>query len=329
MSPLADGRPGALDDLPVPIDARRRLLSLLVRPHRPSDLVAAAEADPGLLMRVLRDANALPDRAQSVGSATAAVAALGDEGVQALAERVPVYDPLKPGGSWGLLPQRFRSHANGVAFVAGRLSSDLRLERAGELTAAALLHDIGRLALERAEPRYADLVPVDATPEERVEAERAAFGLDHAELGGWIAREWQLPETLAAAIESHHRDRLGLASLLRIADMLAHARVGDRIDHGCLATTVAVAGLAPSTLRSIVMELPEAPVCSVPTPSPLSEREREVLVGLSEGLVPKQIALALGVTENTVRSHLHRIYRRIGAADRTQAVLMARDRGWL
>jgi len=50
---------------------------------------------------------------------------------------------------------------------------------------------------------------------------------------------------------------------------------------------------------------------------------------LADGLVPKQIATELGLSASTVRNPLHRIYDRIGAADRAQAVLLARDRGWL
>jgi DNA-binding CsgD family transcriptional regulator len=39
--------------------------------------------------------------------------------------------------------------------------------------------------------------------------------------------------------------------------------------------------------------------------------------------------VSLGLSASTVRSHLHRIYTRIGVADRTQAVLLARDCGWI
>jgi DNA-binding NarL/FixJ family response regulator len=32
---------------------------------------------------------------------------------------------------------------------------------------------------------------------------------------------------------------------------------------------------------------------------------------------------------STIRTHLHNVYGKIGAVDRAQAVLMARDRGWI
>jgi DNA-binding NarL/FixJ family response regulator len=59
----------------------------------------------------------------------------------------------------------------------------------------------------------------------------------------------------------------------------------------------------------------------------LSEREREVLALVAEGLATKVIARRLEITEPTVRAHLTRIYRHIGVTDRTQAALWAVSRG--
>jgi DNA-binding NarL/FixJ family response regulator len=78
-------------------------------------------------------------------------------------------------------------------------------------------------------------------------------------------------------------------------------------------------------------ELPQ-PATATPRalqPCPLTTREIEVLEGLSKGHVYKQIGAQLGLSPSTVRSHLHRIYTRMGVADRTQAVLLARESGWI
>lgn len=55
----------------------------------------------------------------------------------------------------------------------------------------------------------------------------------------------------------------------------------------------------------------------------LSPREAEVLRLVVEGLLNKQIAARLGITERTVKAHLTSVYQRIGVADRTQAALWA------
>ncbi|PKH42866.1 DNA-binding response regulator, NarL/FixJ family, contains REC and HTH domains [Nocardioides alpinus] len=55
----------------------------------------------------------------------------------------------------------------------------------------------------------------------------------------------------------------------------------------------------------------------------LSPRETEVLRLVVSGLLNKQIASRLGITERTVKAHLTSVYQRIGVADRTQAALWA------
>jgi DNA-binding CsgD family transcriptional regulator len=55
----------------------------------------------------------------------------------------------------------------------------------------------------------------------------------------------------------------------------------------------------------------------------LSEREREVLRAASSGLTNAQMANVLGVTVHTVKFHLASIYRKLGATNRTDAIVRA------
>ena len=57
----------------------------------------------------------------------------------------------------------------------------------------------------------------------------------------------------------------------------------------------------------------------------LSQRERQVLKGLSEGKRNKDIALDLTITEPTIKFHVKSVYRKLGVANRTQAALLARE----
>ncbi|MBV8172214.1 MAG: response regulator transcription factor [Candidatus Eremiobacteraeota bacterium] len=58
----------------------------------------------------------------------------------------------------------------------------------------------------------------------------------------------------------------------------------------------------------------------------LSEREREVLRCVSDGLSNKQIARRLGITERTVKFHVNSIMTKLGAENRAQAVALAARR---
>ena len=60
---------------------------------------------------------------------------------------------------------------------------------------------------------------------------------------------------------------------------------------------------------------------------PLSQRERQVLDGLVRGLSNKEIARELDLQEVTIKLHVKTLCRKLGAKNRTQAALAARDAG--
>jgi DNA-binding NarL/FixJ family response regulator len=65
-----------------------------------------------------------------------------------------------------------------------------------------------------------------------------------------------------------------------------------------------------------------------PTPFPeLTDREREVLDLIAAGHTNHQIAERLGVSAKTVANHISAIFAKLQVADRTQAILRARDAG--
>ena len=61
----------------------------------------------------------------------------------------------------------------------------------------------------------------------------------------------------------------------------------------------------------------------------LSPREMEVLKELARGNANREIAESLNVTEGTVKAHMKNIFAKLGAKDRTHAVLLALKRGIL
>jgi NarL family two-component system response regulator LiaR len=61
----------------------------------------------------------------------------------------------------------------------------------------------------------------------------------------------------------------------------------------------------------------------------LTPREHEVLELIGEGLSNKRIALALGVSEKTVKTHVGHVLAKLGVTDRTQAALLAVRSGLL
>jgi DNA-binding NarL/FixJ family response regulator len=89
--------------------------------------------------------------------------------------------------------------------------------------------------------------------------------------------------------------------------------------------------VAPSTTRRLIDQFaPLLPAGDVPPPpglSGLTEREREVLAHVAQGLSNGEIARCLFVSEATVKTHVGRILAKLGLRDRVQAVVFAYENG--
>jgi putative nucleotidyltransferase with HDIG domain len=324
----------ALEAFPALAESRNRLLRL-VREEQPSvaDVVQAVESDVALVIAVLRIANrARSPKKGKVASIPEAVNILTPGGVEALASRTQVYDFFERTPVWDAAHERFRLHAVATQRAADHVAKVLEYKDRNEILVSSLLHDIGKLVLAHAYPGYPRHIHGSArTPEERVQAERRELGVDHAVVGGVLARRWGLPGRLASAIERHHADDAQPeAAIVRLADMLAHYGHGLPVDPKQMSVVARSLDLSIDQLRSVMYELPypNGDRRSV-EPCPLSTREVEVLRRLRDGKVYKQIALELELSTSTVRTHLHNTYAKLGAVDRAQAVLIATQRGWI
>jgi DNA-binding NarL/FixJ family response regulator len=61
----------------------------------------------------------------------------------------------------------------------------------------------------------------------------------------------------------------------------------------------------------------------------ITARQHEILYLLSQGMLNKQIAYELSISANTVKAHLHQIFRELNVHNRTAAVQSAHKCGWL
>jgi putative nucleotidyltransferase with HDIG domain len=324
----------ALEGFPALAESRDRLLSVSSKDHvATSEIVTAVESDVALIIAVMRLANQAPAGRGRIDTVLAAVDLLSTQTVQALADRVRTFDFFERSSVWEAAPERFRLHALATQHAADRLAAEIGYEHRDRLTATSFLHDIGKLVLLHAYPGYPGQVHRGAkTPEDRIHQERRELGVDHALVGGVLARRWGLPATIATTIERHHNPEVdGEPALVRLADMLAHYAQGAAVSPAAMLHTARALGLGPAEIRRVMYELPSAPSQRRRhvDPCPLSGRELGVLQRLAEGKVYKQIAHELTLSTSTVRTHLHNIYGKLGAVDRAQAVLIATERGWL
>lgn len=114
-----------------------------------------------------------------------------------LKKSYPGYD-LEAGALW--------KHSATSAFLAGQIGESIRAVDANLVFTAALLKDIGKVILNQ----YVH----DTTMEIRklvfekghtfLEAEKRVIGIDHAELGGIIAKKWNFSDRMISLIQHHH-----------------------------------------------------------------------------------------------------------------------------
>ena len=98
--------------------------------------------------------------------------------------------------------------------------------------------------------------------------------------------------------------------------------------------TLAAGGtcLQPAVTESLLRGLHARPPLQAPAPVPvetLTPRETEVLRLLAAACTNREIAEALGTAEGTVKIHVSNILGKLGARDRTQAVLRSLEMGLL
>ena len=104
----------------------------------------------------------------------------------------------------GLKPSRNEwIHSNLTSIIAAYLASTSRIGvSGGAMVTLGMLHDIAKIIMEQSLPQPENGFPLD--PRQRLREEVELYGIDHAALGGLLARQWRMPEKLSIAIERHH-----------------------------------------------------------------------------------------------------------------------------
>ena len=86
--------------------------------------------------------------------------------------------------------------------------------------------------------------------------------------------------------------------------------------------------LSPSVTRRLIEEFTRRPqVDTNDRLADLTEREREVLLLIARGLSNQELAERLFIADNTVKTHVKRIFTKLGARDRAQAIVIAYESG--
>lgn len=185
--------------------------------------------DQALTARVLRLSNsAYYGLQRQVMDLQEAVVVLGMRSVRNLAMVAATYPWLsRPLKGYGLGPKEMWTHAFGVAVGAQLVAKRARLQEVDTMFTAGLVHNMGKVALsiwlENKIPAMLALAVRDNLTFDQVE--RKLLGYDHAEVGAFMAEQWNLPKQLIQAIRYHHEpdqcpDKNPIVDCVHIGDFL-------------------------------------------------------------------------------------------------------------
>lgn len=172
-----------------------------------SRVLDVIEKDPSLTANLLKLANsAFYGLRRKVGSAREALILLGNQTIVTLAFATSMGDVLRgPLAAYRLDRNALWHHALGTALAATHLASLSGCQETRERAfTAGLVHDIGKLLLNRPLKAKLDQLPPDCDFSCLLEAETAILGFNHAEAGARLGEAWNFPPYLVDIIENHH-----------------------------------------------------------------------------------------------------------------------------
>ncbi len=208
MTPELDAQLRSLVNFPSPPGVASHIIELAQDPNIEMGKVAKAIGmDPALASKVLRIANS-PLYAQRRRSENLrqSLIVLGLNATLTLALSFSLVKSLRGGKPNGVNhPLYWRRALLGAsaARALGEATGQTLLE---ELFLAGLLQDIGMLALDKAMPDlYRDTSELQKNHRDLAAHERKRIGVDHADVGVWLMKQWNLPERLSTAIGMSHK----------------------------------------------------------------------------------------------------------------------------
>src|SRR5271170_1735955 len=195
-------------NFPSPPGVATHIIELAQDPEIEMGKVAKAlSMDSALSSKILRIANSpLYAQRRKSENLRQALVVLGLNATLTLALSFSLVKSLRGGKPNGLNYKLYWRRALLAATAARALGDVMHHASAEEIFLAALLQDVGMLALDQAVPdlyRQAEKLQRDHAA--LAEHETRHLQADHAHVGGWLMRTWNLPERLHRAIAQSHQ----------------------------------------------------------------------------------------------------------------------------
>ena len=193
------------------------------------ELVKTISLDIGLTTSILKVANTARFSGQGhISNISNAVMVLGLKQIREMVCVLGVKESFPQIKSSSFDYTNFWRHSVAVA-VCSKILGQLAGASPAIGFVSGMLHDIGQLVLAMTAPdEFRMVMEYRASHDcQVIEAEQVVLGIDHAKIGAYLARKWNLPEVICSAIEHHHMPdvvpTINMADLVHVSEVLAHA----------------------------------------------------------------------------------------------------------
>ncbi|PHR26211.1 MAG: hypothetical protein COA36_12745 [Desulfotalea sp.] len=229
-----------------------------------SELMEIFTCDPALMLRVLRmSAFSQQQRGRRPANIRQILQEVGPDLLSSLLTQTALQSALYdlPTTDTDLLNQ-FWFHSYKTALIAQQIATTIKYPYPDEAYIAGLIHDTGRLALQTDSPQLYKQSPDSADEEKRlVEAERKAFGVDHAEFGATTLRDWHLSSFISDAVQYHTASSAAVETafdLVKIVYLASRStQVTDNKNEPALELGLSLLQLSPAQLQNCVSQSEE------------------------------------------------------------------------
>ena len=253
---------GALPTIPTVV---RKLLEMCENPKVSlAEMATIIAQDPVLAAKILKVVNSpiygFPGR---ISSLTQALLLLGLNVARGLLLGVSVLEIMQKSiaGLW--------EHSVGCAIVARIIARRRGLKDPEEVSVAGLLHDIGKVFLTLKFPDQYRQVVAEANTRVILiaEAEKASFGVTHADVEAWVGKKWNFPRSLVEQMAYHHQPGLSKhysvhTAIVHFSDILIRGRGfgfgGDKLVPSVNDTAWQLLDLSDADIREILIEMEDA-----------------------------------------------------------------------
>jgi len=230
-----------IEDLPtlpaVAIEVNKMLLDYDTTIDKLSDTI---EKDQAMVSKILKLVNsAFFGLRGKISNISHAIVVLGFNTIRNAVVSISIIDAFSvKEGLDGFDITDFWKHSLAVAVTSKYLAEKTGIHPADDCFVAGLLHDMGKIVLLQ---HFKDLFQKvwQAVKENNLsfyEAEKREIPVDHARIGGHLARKWQLPTALVDAIQYHHAvrpnaDDQHLLMIIHAADIIVNVYAKDSKDN--------------------------------------------------------------------------------------------------